>query len=297
MLDWFDYHGHVCLSFELLAVSTFDFMKQNHYLPYPISQVRHMAYQICLAVNCEHTRVFPACVCHHVSDDVMIMFCFVYTVLHNIKLTHTDLKPENILFVNPEFTVTYNSEKVRRWASFQHRGSQVYFYRSLFNFKYNQVLLFVCLIIQMFCGLLLCIEQSVAYSTCCEVAVLLCVRRETSDVSGTQPWGWWTSAVPRLTTSITAPLFPPDTTERRRSFWVTQLSCVRVFMKCFCSMCDCFHCVCVCVELGWSQPCDVWSIGCILFEYYSGYTLFQVCVSPAALTWISKHHSQCCVIR
>lgn len=29
-------------------------------------------------------------------------------------------------------------------------------------------------------------------------------------------------------------------------------------------------------ELGWAQPCDVWSIGCILFEYYRGFTLFQV---------------------
>lgn len=29
-------------------------------------------------------------------------------------------------------------------------------------------------------------------------------------------------------------------------------------------------------ELGWSQPCDVWSIGCIIFEYYVGFTLFQV---------------------
>lgn len=29
-------------------------------------------------------------------------------------------------------------------------------------------------------------------------------------------------------------------------------------------------------ELGWSHPCDVWSIGCILFEYYLGFTLFQV---------------------
>lgn len=28
-------------------------------------------------------------------------------------------------------------------------------------------------------------------------------------------------------------------------------------------------------ELGWSQPCDVWSIGCILFELYLGITLFQ----------------------
>uniref|UniRef100_A0A8D3DLX9 dual-specificity kinase n=1 Tax=Scophthalmus maximus TaxID=52904 RepID=A0A8D3DLX9_SCOMX len=31
----------------------------------------------------------------------------------------------------------------------------------------------------------------------------------------------------------------------------------------------------VIMELGWSHPCDVWSIGCILFEYYEGFTLFQ----------------------
>lgn len=31
----------------------------------------------------------------------------------------------------------------------------------------------------------------------------------------------------------------------------------------------------VILELGWSQPCDVWSIGCILYELYVGNTLFQ----------------------
>jgi CDC-like kinase len=31
----------------------------------------------------------------------------------------------------------------------------------------------------------------------------------------------------------------------------------------------------VILELGWSHPCDVWSIGCILFELYTGFTLFQ----------------------
>ncbi|KAJ8321962.1 hypothetical protein KUTeg_000433 [Tegillarca granosa] len=31
----------------------------------------------------------------------------------------------------------------------------------------------------------------------------------------------------------------------------------------------------VILELGWSHPCDVWSIGCIMFELYTGFTLFQ----------------------
>ena len=30
------------------------------------------------------------------------------------------------------------------------------------------------------------------------------------------------------------------------------------------------------LELGWSYPCDMWSIGCIMFELYTGFTLFQV---------------------
>lgn len=32
----------------------------------------------------------------------------------------------------------------------------------------------------------------------------------------------------------------------------------------------------VILQLGWSHPCDVWSIGCIIFELYTGFTLFQV---------------------
>lgn len=29
-------------------------------------------------------------------------------------------------------------------------------------------------------------------------------------------------------------------------------------------------------DLGWDHSCDVWSVGCILIEYYLGSTLFQV---------------------
>ncbi|PIO13486.1 hypothetical protein AB205_0152850 [Aquarana catesbeiana] len=58
MFDWFEYHGHMCISFELLGLSTFDFLKENNYLPYPIHQVRHMAQQVCLAVKCKYR------VCH-----------------------------------------------------------------------------------------------------------------------------------------------------------------------------------------------------------------------------------------
>lgn len=61
MLDWFHLGGHVCISFELLSLSTFDFLKANDFLPYPVNQIQHMAQQICHAVSCESSmhRIAP----------------------------------------------------------------------------------------------------------------------------------------------------------------------------------------------------------------------------------------------
>lgn len=50
-----------------------------------------------------------------------VLICVIFPqVLHENKLTHTDLKPENILFVNSDFTMTYNVEKVSRLSVFVH---------------------------------------------------------------------------------------------------------------------------------------------------------------------------------
>merc|ERR1712055_428502 len=54
MLDWFDYHGHMCIAFEMLGSSVFDFLKENNYHPYPIEQVRQISYELCYAVNFLH---------------------------------------------------------------------------------------------------------------------------------------------------------------------------------------------------------------------------------------------------
>ena len=83
MLDWFDYHGHVCISFEMLGSSVFDFLKDNNYEPYSIGQVRQMAYELCQAVK----------------------------FLHDNRITHTDLKPENILFYDSSFDLEYIPSK------------------------------------------------------------------------------------------------------------------------------------------------------------------------------------------
>ncbi|KAM8972891.1 dual specificity protein kinase CLK3-like isoform 2-T2 [Pelodytes ibericus] len=154
MRDWFDFHGHVCIAFELLGKSTFDFQKENHFLPYPLSQIRHMAFQLCHALK----------------------------FLHDNQLTHTDLKPENILFVNSDFRTSY------------HEGKK-------------------------------CEQKFVKNSSI----------RVVDFGSATFDHEYHTTIV------ATRHYRPPE----------------------------------VILELGWSQPCDVWSLGCILFEYYSGFTLFQ----------------------
>ncbi|XP_044007859.1 dual specificity protein kinase CLK2 isoform X3 [Aphidius gifuensis] len=159
MLDWFNYHGHMCIAFEMLGLSVFDFLRDNNYQPYPLDHVRHMGYQLCYAVK----------------------------FLHDNKLTHTDLKPENVLFVDSEFEVTYNAKKY-------------------FLFK----------------------------------------RRDVRRVKRTDikliDFGSATFHYEHHSTIVST-----------RHYRAPE----------------------VILELGWSHPCDVWSIGCILFELYLGITLFQ----------------------
>lgn len=154
MYDWFDYHGHICIVFELLGRSVFDFMKNNNYHPYPLEQVRHIGYQLCYSVK----------------------------FLHDNKLTHTDLKPENILFVNSEYDLVYHSKKKRDVRQVRNTNIKlVDFGSATFDHEHH------------------------------------------STIVSTRHYR------------------APE----------------------------------VMLELGWSHPCDVWSIGCILFELYVGTTLFQ----------------------
>uniref|UniRef100_A0A3B3Q297 dual-specificity kinase n=1 Tax=Paramormyrops kingsleyae TaxID=1676925 RepID=A0A3B3Q297_9TELE len=44
----------------------------------------------------------------------------------------------------------------------------------------------------------------------------------------------------------------------------------------------------VILELGWNQACDVWSLGCILIEYYLGLTLFQTHDSKEHLAMMER---------
>ncbi|ESO00638.1 hypothetical protein HELRODRAFT_101038 [Helobdella robusta] len=157
MLDWFDYYGHMCIVFELLGQSVFDFLKKNHYYPYPIEHVQQIAYQLNRGVK----------------------------FLHDHNLAHTDLKPENILFVDST-SEHYKSRTIRKKDR--------------------------------------------------EIRRVLCTDIQIID-------------------------FGSATNDDEHHSKIVSTRHYRAPE--------------VVLELGWSHPCDVWSIGCILFELYTGHTMFQ----------------------
>lgn len=77
LLEWFDYRGHVCMVFERLGPSIYDFLRRNNYKGFPLPMARHFMQQILEAVS----------------------------YMHTLSLIHTDLKPENILFLDEEVTL------------------------------------------------------------------------------------------------------------------------------------------------------------------------------------------------
>ncbi|KAL7024560.1 hypothetical protein ACKWTF_013107 [Chironomus riparius] len=154
ILDWFDYHGHYCIAFEMLGLSVFDFLRENNYEPYPMDTVRHISYQLCYAVK----------------------------FLHENKLTHTDLKPENILFMSSDYSTSFHARKNREIRRVKNTDIRLIdFGSATFDHEHH------------------------------------------STIVSTRHYR------------------APE----------------------------------VILELGWAQPCDVWSIGCIMFELYLGITLFQ----------------------
>ncbi|KAG8491255.1 hypothetical protein CXB51_014431 [Gossypium anomalum] len=73
--NWFDFRNHICIVFEKLGPSLFDFLKRNKYSPFPVDLVREFGHQLLESV----------------------------AYMHDLHLIHTDLKPENILLVSSEY--------------------------------------------------------------------------------------------------------------------------------------------------------------------------------------------------
>eukprot|EP00276_Gloeochaete_wittrockiana_P018633 CAMPEP_0184340292 /NCGR_PEP_ID=MMETSP1089-20130417/8965_1 /TAXON_ID=38269 ORGANISM="Gloeochaete wittrockiana, Strain SAG46.84" /NCGR_SAMPLE_ID=MMETSP1089 /ASSEMBLY_ACC=CAM_ASM_000445 /LENGTH=279 /DNA_ID=CAMNT_0026668031 /DNA_START=603 /DNA_END=1442 /DNA_ORIENTATION=- len=154
MYTWFEYHDHICLVFEKLNLSLYDFLRKNNYRPFRMSIIQSFARQILKSVS----------------------------FIHNMALIHTDLKLENILLVSGDYERIYDD---------RHK----YSYKELLDRRLK--------IIDF---------GSATFED----------QHHTSIIS---------------TRHYRAPE--------------------------------------VILGLGWSYPCDIWSVGCILVELYTGDALFQ----------------------
>lgn len=71
----------------------YDFLKENHFQPFPRTHIFQFAHQLLDSVACELLNFD----CYVVTDHIL--------VLHELDLIHTDLKPENILLVDHSYDV------------------------------------------------------------------------------------------------------------------------------------------------------------------------------------------------
>ncbi|KAJ8431422.1 hypothetical protein Cgig2_004454 [Carnegiea gigantea] len=148
--NWFDYRNHICIVFEKLGPSLYDFLRKNNYRPFPI--------------------------------DLVLM--------HDLHLIHTDLKPENVLLVTSDYVKVPD-----------YKGSS----------------------------------------------------RSPNDST-------YYKRVPK-SSAVKVIDFGSTTYERPDQNYVVSTRHYRAPE--------------VILGLGWSYPCDVWSVGCILVELCSGEALFQ----------------------
>ncbi|KAL9235610.1 hypothetical protein vseg_010355 [Gypsophila vaccaria] len=157
--NWFDYRNHICIVFEKLGPSLYDFLRKNDYRPFPIDSVREIGRQL--------------------------LECIAF--MHDLHLVHTDLKPENVLLVTPDFV-------------------------------------------------------------------------KVPDYKGSSRSSSYYKKVPK-SSAIKVIDFGSTTYERADQTYIVSTRHYRAPE--------------VILGLGWSYPCDVWSVGCILVELCSGEALFQ----------------------
>lgn len=160
--NWFDYRNHICIVFEKLGSSLYDFLRKNNYRPFPIDLVREIGRQL--------------------LDCVAFM--------HDLHLIHTDLKPENVLLVSSDYV------KIPDYKGFSRSPKDSSYYKK----------------------------------------------------------------VPK-SSAIKVIDFGSTTYERPDQNYIVSTRHYRAPE--------------VILGLGWSYPCDVWSVGCILVELCSGEALFQ----------------------
>ena len=64
MFGSFDFHGHTCIVFEVLGKSVFDFLKDNGFTAFPLSQIQRIADDMISALSFLHGNLSRVMVTH-----------------------------------------------------------------------------------------------------------------------------------------------------------------------------------------------------------------------------------------
>jgi len=94
--DYFCFRNHVCITFEMLSINLYEFLKANHFKGLSPNLIRRFAFQILQSLR----------------------------LLRKARIIHCDLKPENILLKRP----THSSIKVIDFGSSCFEEEKVYTY-------------------------------------------------------------------------------------------------------------------------------------------------------------------------
>lgn len=73
LLEYMYFRSHLCITFELLSINLYDFLKRNHFQGLPVALIRRFAVQVLVSLR----------------------------FLKRLHIIHCDLKPENILLRHP----------------------------------------------------------------------------------------------------------------------------------------------------------------------------------------------------
>ena len=73
---WFEFKNHICMVFELLGQSVFDFLKDNLYCPFPLSQIYEFTKQIVTSVSCMNPSMI---FCFFPRELICLVVCFSHS--------------------------------------------------------------------------------------------------------------------------------------------------------------------------------------------------------------------------
>lgn len=103
--EWFEFGSHICIVFEKLGMSLYEFLRENNFKPVAGPMLRLLAAQIMQGVTFLHS---------------------------DLDLIHTDLKPENILFVVPGL-----SDRVQKPKQSSNKIVLIDFGSATFDYQYH----------------------------------------------------------------------------------------------------------------------------------------------------------------